>query len=409
MQQTRIQFLGGLSGAALACGARGLFPSRAVAAGDPTAAIQRIADEYVASNVAAGRAFTGVVIGIVAPNAPGAKLFFAGKLVAPDDHTRPMMLDGDTPFEIGSITKVFCSTVFGKSAGSYGGLLGDYVKLALPQRVANLPIQAIVNYSSGFPSDAEPPVWYAHSIDATTLPGLIRTMSGKALPQCVPGTAYSYSNFAWGLLGLAALRASDLKADLVEEWMHEIGRLGMQLGLSAKTGPRMRGTRPPGPAAYAKDGTLISARSRYAWPEWPTLFGAADLLSTGNDMHKWLAYNMGIGGADYPLLRAQQSPSWIWTETVPAASGGDVCPALTHNPYPLNAAIGWFRTRWENDVAILSKNGGVNGFSSWMGFVQWAESGTPSPLGAFVLTNNRVHVADAVGELVTRTLVANNS
>jgi hypothetical protein len=36
---------------------------------------------------------------------------------------------------------------------------------------------------------------------------------------------------------------------------------------------------------------------------------------------------------------------------------------------------------------VLNKNGGVAGFTAWMGFTQWQGTGKPSPHGVFVLSN----------------------
>ena len=35
----------------------------------------------------------------------------------------------------------------------------------------------------------------------------------------------------------------------------------------------------------------------------------------------------------------------------------------------------------------LNKNGGVAGYTSWMGFTQWQGTGAPSSRGLFVLSN----------------------
>jgi beta-lactamase class C len=36
---------------------------------------------------------------------------------------------------------------------------------------------------------------------------------------------------------------------------------------------------------------------------------------------------------------------------------------------------------------VLNKNGGVAGFTSWMGFTSWQGTGAPSSHGVFVLSN----------------------
>ncbi|MGR4065154.1 MAG: hypothetical protein ACLQPV_06870 [Vulcanimicrobiaceae bacterium] len=54
-------------------------------------------------------------------------------------------------------------------------------------------------------------------------------------------------------------------------------------------------------------------------------------------------------------------------------------------------------------MRYLTKNGGVKGFSSWMGFQSWARSGSPSTIGTFVLAN-APKAADVVGNRIMRAL-----
>jgi beta-lactamase class C len=54
-------------------------------------------------------------------------------------------------------------------------------------------------------------------------------------------------------------------------------------------------------------------------------------------------------------------------------------------------AIGWFHAKVETpngEAVVVSKNGGVPGFTSWMGFSSWQGTGAPSSHGLFVLSNS---------------------
>jgi hypothetical protein len=52
---------------------------------------------------------------------------------------------------------------------------------------------------------------------------------------------------------------------------------------------------------------------------------------------------------------------------------------------------------------VLSKNGGVAGFSSWMGFTRWQGTGAPSLRGVFVLNN--AHDATKLGRNIMKQLL----
>jgi beta-lactamase class C len=404
----RRTFLGGLgAGAALAgIGVPGL---RALAQRDPSSAIQAILDRFVAHSRALGHEDAGVVAGAIGPGLPDNALFFGGRLVAAHDRSLPVPLDGDTPFLIGSITKTFCSWVFANNGGDYRAPLGEYVRIPLPAGVAGMPVTDIANYSSGFPTDDVEPIWWS-GLHPDDLGSLSNALAGKSLPQCLPGTSYSYSNFSWGLLGLAAVGVPAFGTDALGEWKTAIGQLRAHLGLSAVTAPFDASAPPAGLAAgYTRAGRLLPPGFRYGGRYPQTMFGAGDLVSSGNDMHAWLRYNMGrMVSADTDLLHRQQSPDFPWqTQTPPARNGTSYCPAARRLREPVHTALGWFRSNRFADprVTVLSKNGGVAGYTSWMGFQSWVENAEQSPVGAFALTNGIRPGADGIGRAILNALL----
>jgi beta-lactamase class C len=51
-------------------------------------------------------------------------------------------------------------------------------------------------------------------------------------------------------------------------------------------------------------------------------------------------------------------------------------------------SYGWFHAPVQTaQGSVLNKNGGVAGFTSWLGFAQWQGTGKPSTHGVFVLSN----------------------
>jgi beta-lactamase class C len=125
---------------------------------------------------------------------------------------------------------------------------------------------------------------------------------------------------------------------------------------------------------------------------------------------KWLQYNMGIAHKDHELLKLQQLPAYQWTlENPPAHAGEKTCAPDKPLPKPIGTRIGWFSHSPLSDpsITLLTKNGGVGGFSSWLSFQSWVGTGKPSPIGAFVLTNNagKSNAATEVGSKVMTALL----
>ncbi len=283
----------------------------------------------------------------------------------------------------------------------------------LPDGIKTLKLEDTANYSAGFPTDDEPPNWWVKLVEQgdsgpLTLRDLVRNLRGKPLPQCAPGKYYSYSNFAWGLLGLAAIGIKNESADTFERWKAAVAELAKHIGLSPNTTPASATTASVIPAGYPKSSNkLLPESTDYVENYWSTLVGNGDLVSTGNDMLAWLAYNMGIGGRDYPLLELQQSPRFKWPYQEPPTTEPPpwTYPSPDALTTPITTSLGWFVDS-ALGPRILTKNGGTFGFGSWMGFTQWVATGNPSKIGAFALTNNFGPYANRLGADIMKVLIS---
>jgi hypothetical protein len=59
-----------------------------------------------------------------------------------------------------------------------------------------------------------------------------------------------------------------------------------------------------------------------------------------------------------------------------------------NTPHSIVTSPGWFHRTLNNPpVTSLWKDGEVQGFTSWIGFKSWIDTGSPSTVGAFVITN----------------------
>ena len=254
--------------------------------------------------------------------------------------------DGDTLFEIGSITKVFTSLVLSDMIQRGEVHADDPVSKYLPDH-AEVPSRngkqvTLLNLSmqnSGLPrlpdnmkpADSENP--YA-DYDG---PKLLAFLSGYKLTRD-PGEKYEYSNLAVGLLGYAlAHRAGMTYEELVRQRIFRPLHMDSStIALSAEQTKRL---------AQGHDGELKMVKN---W-DLDALAGAGAIRSTAGDMLKFLAANMGL--VDTPLKAAMERMRSIRNET--------------GTPH-LQIAMGWhIWTEFPPD--IFWHNGGTAGYRSFAG------------------------------------------
>ncbi|HKB14403.1 MAG TPA: serine hydrolase domain-containing protein, partial [Vicinamibacterales bacterium] len=246
----------------------------------PDADIRKI----IAERVDVQRQSVGIVVGLI--DASGRRVLSHGALAKGD--ARP--LNGDTLFEIGSITKVFTSLLLADAVERHEVALGDPVSRYLPATVKMperggraITLQDLAMHTSGLPrmpsnfKPADPANPYAdYSVEQ-----LYQFLSSYELARDI-GTQYEYSNLGGGLLGhVLALRAHTDYASLVRE------RITTPLGMTSTTivlSPELKAR-----LAVGHSPTLQPVAN---W-DLPTLAGAGALRSTTNDLLTFLAANLG--------------------------------------------------------------------------------------------------------------------
>jgi serine-type D-Ala-D-Ala carboxypeptidase/endopeptidase len=295
----------------------------------------------------------GIIAGVI--DAKGRRIVAHGSLAAGDK--RP--LDGETVFEIGSITKVFTALLLADMVRRNEVALSDPVTKYLPAE-AKIPerngraitLEDLAAHVSGLPrmptnfAPKDPSNPYAdYDVDR-----LMQFLASYTLTRD-PGAQYEYSNLGGGLLGtLLARRAGMSYEALVESRI--TGPLGMKntrLTLSPEMKARM---------ATGHNGQL-AATANWDFPA-PTsaLAGAGGLRSTMNDMLIFLAANMEAmkssgAGAKTPLQSAMMS---LLANRRPTGNPG------------LDIALGWHVVKTPGGREIVWHNGGTGGFRSYMGF-----------------------------------------
>ncbi|MCW5557505.1 MAG: serine hydrolase [Verrucomicrobiae bacterium] len=295
----------------------------------------------LAERVDVHRQSVGMVVGVLEPS--GRRIVTQGSQAKGD----PAPLDGDTLFEIGSITKVFTTLLLADAVQRGEVALADPVSKYLPPEVKMperggraITLADLATHTSGLPrlptnfapGDASNP--YAdYSVQQ-----LYDFLSAYPLPRDI-GSQYEYSNLGMGLLGHALARRAGMPYEsLVRERI--TGPLGMTntvIALSPDQRARM---------ATGHDAGLEPT------PLWdlPTLAGAGALRSSANDLLTFLAAALGVRPS--PLDAAFQAMTAIRR---PAGSP------------QMEIALGW-HVRKGNDTEIIWHNGGTGGFRTWMGY-----------------------------------------
>src|SRR5947209_4284392 len=150
----------------------------------------------------------GIVVGIIGPQ--GSKIYSYGRLAA-DSKAVP---DGDTVFEIGSVTKVFTSLLLADMVQRGEVALTDPVSKYLPADVKmperggkKITLIDLATHTSGLPGmpnnfhSKDPGNPYADY----TVPQLYEFLATVELTRDI-GSQYEYSNLGGGLLGHALAR-----------------------------------------------------------------------------------------------------------------------------------------------------------------------------------------------------------
>ena len=97
-----------------------------LASADPIQSIQRLIDDYYRRSLNEHGANVGVIVGIVTPDdvARNGQIISAGRETLTNPFGKRLELNERTPFEIGSISKVFTSGIYYMLHGNYDGTLG---------------------------------------------------------------------------------------------------------------------------------------------------------------------------------------------------------------------------------------------------------------------------------------------
>jgi CubicO group peptidase (beta-lactamase class C family) len=251
----------------------------------------------------------GMVIGILDQH--GSKVFSAGKL----DNGTDQQVSGDTIFEIGSVTKAFTSLLALEMDRRGEMKLDDPVAKYLPERLKmpryegkEITLRNLAAQDSGLPwnpddldkiltRDPKKPSLkeFMEASGAYSSDQLYASISRHKLTSA-PGTRFQYANIGMTLLGQAmTLKAGESYESLVVSRIAQPLKMGnTRITLTPEQNARLA-------RGHWADGSP-SENSRHQ-----VLGSAGALLSTANDLLKFLSANLGFTQTELtPLMEEMQ-------------------------------------------------------------------------------------------------------
>lgn len=305
----------------------------------------------------------GIVVGIIEP--AGRRVVAHGSLATGDPRTP----DGDTIFEIGSITKIFTSLLLADMVNRKEVALDDPAARYLPENVRvpersgkSITLLDLSTHSSGLPpnpTNVKLNPLNPHAADYSVT-DLYQFLSGYTLARD-PGSAVEYSNLGAGLLGhlLANRAGTDYESLVGSRITRPLSMPDTGIALSSSMARRM---------AVGHNAMLAPVANSV----FPTPFaGAGALRSSANDMLTFLEACMGC--KESPLAPAMKAMLELRRTTDKAKIG-----------------LGWLLNSADGKE-IAMHDGGTGGFRSFIGFDPKAR------IGVVVLSNGARSGVEDIG------------
>jgi len=322
----------------------------------------------------------GIVVGIIDK---GDRYVFSYGKTSGKSEKPP---DGDTIFEIGSITKVFTTLLLMDMARE--GLVDpdDPVQKYLPDKVTmskwndtEITLHHLATHTSGLPrlpewESKDPKNPYADP----TVEVLYAFLSGHKL-QRAPGK-YEYSNLGMGLLGHVLARRVNMSYEqlVIKRVCEPLGMKDTRITLG--TGHKQRFAQGHTGKRFFR---MFPSKPVKNW-DIPVLEGAGALRSTVNDMLIFLAANMGSTKTKLtPIMKRCHKKQM----------------QISNNPLESDhICLGWHTYKvslFEDE--IIWHDGGTRGYRSYMGFTNTGDYGV-------IVLSNRGECVSSLGSAILMSL-----
>ena len=310
----------------------------------------------------------GIVVGMIADDPQERWVVGYGRLSATDERVP----DGDTVFEIGSITKVFTGILLAQAVLNGEVKLDDPISMYLPEGVTapeyegrSITLLDLATHTSGLPRESFHPRDESNPYADYTMDQMYVFLSGYRLTRA-PGSSFEYSNYGFGLLGNLLVRRAgqaDYEALLLERITRPLGMDSTRIELTPEMLSRL--------ATPHLSYSVVTSNF-----DIPTLAGCGAIRSTANDMLTFLAANMGM----------------TETELQPALQ-------LANTPQRLMDGLDYMGLGWvlpNSGKGIHWHNGETGGYHSYLGWDPQRK------IGVVVLANAAVYIEDIGLQLIRR-------
>lgn len=249
--------------------------------------------------------------------------------------------NADSLFEIGSITKVFTSTLFAEAVHmdsmTADRPIQDYFlfKLKSPERDGKVvTLLMLSNHTSGLPRIPEDLMWESAQNPENPYAGftdkrLEAYLKNKLKLLTTPGTQYAYSNLGAGLLGYLVGQEMQTSYDQLLK-----DRIFDKYNMPSSTTSRL------GVKGYLVPGRNATGNITSNW-DMNVLMGAGGIISNVKDLSQFILANF----ADDPVLDMQREPTFKVNDN-------------------MSIGMGWHIINLPDGQKVFFHNGGTGGYKS---------------------------------------------
>ena len=298
-----------------------------------------------------------IVVGIITPN--GTQVYSYGNL----SKANSTKVNGNTIFDIASLTKVFTTTLLADMVKQGLVNLEDPIEKYLPATVKvpaynghKITLEDLATHTSGLPGF--PAGWIRNHTYTTQQ--VYNFLSNSPL-QSEPGTNANYSDFGMGLLGyILSIRVGVPYAQLVKDRILSVlgmDSTGITMNSTAITlSDALKSRLAKGHIGGGKEVNLEFV------PE--VIQGAGALHSTTNDLLKYLAANIGL---IHTSINDIIQETHLIRHEYPQAPSLHFSSASNKSLSASYIGLGWFIDT-NLGTEVIQHSGGIDGYSSFVGF-----------------------------------------
>ena len=302
-----------------------------------------------------------IVVGVITPN--GTSVSGYGNI----SKANSTEVNGDTIFDIGSLTKIFTAALLADMVKRGIVNLDDPIEKYLPSNVTvpsynghKITLENLATHTSGLSDLPRTVVGPGHYRNLPTQQ-IYNFISNSSLVS-EPGTRYNYSNLGGGLLGhILSLKAGIPYEQLLRDRILNV--LGMD-----STGIAMNSTKITTPLPDLIKSRL--AKGHVGGKEISSLTFLPEVLqpsgavySSANDLLKYLSANMGL--IDTKINDILQDTQLIRHEEYTATGNSSV----THDFIVAYTGLVWnILTNLGGEDTVIQKDGGIQGYTSFIAF-----------------------------------------